>query len=383
MKEENNISNHSNECISSDILLKYIKGELSGLERNRIERHLSSCEICSDELEGLSTMKNPEMIDEISLELNQRIDSFTAKPEREMPYFGMYIQIAASIIFILGVSTVIYFTAFRKTTEIAPSYALMETMDIAPPTPPMDSNTDNALNSNKSESKMENLELAVNRETIGSRGVEKENVKSDEALKYVAPMVVDSIVSDEAVVELKDEEVDNAIVDEFNVAEVRQVAAESIARAVPASAEKKSEFSLGGIAKSKLAASADKSNEPMTGTNYNTKKELAIREFTKSKYQEALAVFNELYNDYHRNDTILYYSSMCYYHLKHFNESIIGIEVLAKSPKSVFYNQAKWYYALSLIGAERKEEAKVILKQIVNDETIYKGKAKRELDKLK
>ena len=75
MKEDNHISNHENGCITTDMLIKYIKGELSGLERNRIERHISSCEMCSDELDGLSIMENPEMVDEISQELNQRIET--------------------------------------------------------------------------------------------------------------------------------------------------------------------------------------------------------------------------------------------------------------------------------------------------------------------
>ena len=69
MKENSNKFDINSGCIRQDILLKYLKGELSGKERNLVERHLLECEMCSDELEGLSNLLEPERVAELEREL--------------------------------------------------------------------------------------------------------------------------------------------------------------------------------------------------------------------------------------------------------------------------------------------------------------------------
>ncbi len=364
------------------MLIKYIKRELSGLERNRIERHISSCEMCSDELEGLSNMENPEMVNEISLNLNRKIDSLTAKPERGIPNLGIYIRVAASIILVLGISTVLYFTSFRKTPSIIPNYALMEAAESAPPVP--DSSNDKMLKDIAADDKTENRKLDDPQKSEQKRDVKNKIEKFDENVKYVAPVVVDSVVSDdETVVEIMEEEVNKSVVvDELVVAEAKQVASESIVQLAPTSAEKKSSLALGGVAR-KESLSADKSVRSAASLTYNERKTFAIRLFSKQKYKEALAVFTELYNDYPINDTTQFYSSMCNYHLNCFDETISSIASIAKNKQSIFYNEAKWYYALALINTERKEDAAAVLEQISQEDSPYRNKAKSKLQKLK
>ncbi|PLX02063.1 MAG: hypothetical protein C0594_12295, partial [Marinilabiliales bacterium] len=41
------------DCVSTEMLLKYHRGELSNAEKHRVERHLLTCNACSDELEGI------------------------------------------------------------------------------------------------------------------------------------------------------------------------------------------------------------------------------------------------------------------------------------------------------------------------------------------
>lgn len=380
MKEDNNILNHNNECLTSDTLIKYIKGELSGMERNLVERHISSCEMCSDELEGLSIMQHPEKVEEISNELDRKIDSLTAKPERKIPYLGFYARIAASIIVILGISTIIYFTTFRKTPSFVPNYALMDAKESISP---QDSSNDMMQKDIAGEKKMENLELAQDGNSKEKRTLERENSKPKENVKYVAPVVVDSLKSDEAIAEVKEDEISSIVVDELVVAEAQQVASESIVQPTPVSSEKKSALAVGGLARKEKVSTADKSIRAIFGMNYNKRKELAIRLFSKQKYKEALAALNELLNEYPTNDTTLFYTSMCNYHLNRFNETIGSISVLAKNKQSEFYNQAKWYYALALIGAERKEDAVTVLEQILLEDSPFKHEAKNKLQKLK
>ncbi len=46
-------------CLSKSKLLNYHSGSLSGLESNAVEKHLLTCEMCSDALEGMMLSKNP------------------------------------------------------------------------------------------------------------------------------------------------------------------------------------------------------------------------------------------------------------------------------------------------------------------------------------
>ena len=46
-------------CLSKSKLLNYHSGSLSGLESNAIEKHLLTCEMCSDATEGMMLSKNP------------------------------------------------------------------------------------------------------------------------------------------------------------------------------------------------------------------------------------------------------------------------------------------------------------------------------------
>jgi len=381
MKTNDNISDYNQGCIPSDILLKYIKGELLGMERNRIERHLATCEMCSDELEGLSIVENPEMIDEISLELNQQIDDFTTTPKKELPSLDLYFRIAAGIAMLFGASTIIYFTAFHKTSSLMPSYALMENENLKSA---LDSSKEQMLRSVAGDEKKENKELAVRQEGK-KKYIMSSNPKVVEPIvRYVAPAMVDSVVSDDALAEVSNEEViDSDIVNEQNVAELNQVAAEYIIQPAPASSEKKSVLASSRLAVEGFASSADKSKDMFVISTYNAKKQTAINLFSNRQYRDALALLQAINNDFPDKDTIGFYSSLCNYHLNRFDETISQIAEFAKNPQSELYSKAKWYYALALIGADRKEEAIAILKQIMQDDSTHKDEARRELEKLK
>ena len=72
----NNMLNHpqNTPCLSSQEMLDYTQGILSTQEQHRIEKHLLDCEFCSDSLEGIQLMKNPNSLLSIEEELNLEID---------------------------------------------------------------------------------------------------------------------------------------------------------------------------------------------------------------------------------------------------------------------------------------------------------------------
>jgi len=51
---------HSTHCLSSAEMIAYVEGKLSAEERYRVETHLSSCPFCSEAVDGLAEIKDPE-----------------------------------------------------------------------------------------------------------------------------------------------------------------------------------------------------------------------------------------------------------------------------------------------------------------------------------
>ena len=105
--------------------------------------------------------------------------------------------------------------------------------------------------------------------------------------------------------------------------------------------------------------------------------------FNVARYKKALKIFNRLYKNDPNNDSIIYYKSLANYRLNCFEETIKSIAPLTENPQGVFYNEAKWYYGLSLVAVDRKQEAVVIFEQIIKEDSPFKENAAKELDKLK
>lgn len=111
-------------------MVKYLKGELSGKEMNSVERHLSTCEMCSDTLEGLSLLLQPEQINTIVDHLNARIDSKLNR-EKYLGWISSPIRIAASILIIVSIVSLIYYTS----TLTSPTNTLSENIIIEEESP--------------------------------------------------------------------------------------------------------------------------------------------------------------------------------------------------------------------------------------------------------
>jgi predicted anti-sigma-YlaC factor YlaD len=45
-------------CVSTEMMMDYLDGKLSEKEKNKVEVHIASCEMCRDEFEGLSLLED-------------------------------------------------------------------------------------------------------------------------------------------------------------------------------------------------------------------------------------------------------------------------------------------------------------------------------------
>ena len=110
------------DCISEEMLLKYISNKLSPAEKHEVEKHLVDCEMCSDAVDGLKMVTGPKKISAITSELNQKIQQRAAKNEVKIIFLSQYrtqLAVAASIVLILGL--VWFFRSNVSMNEMSPA----------------------------------------------------------------------------------------------------------------------------------------------------------------------------------------------------------------------------------------------------------------------
>ncbi|MFH2143245.1 MAG: hypothetical protein ABIJ97_12535 [Bacteroidota bacterium] len=105
------------ECPSIDILKDYVAGKLSANDMHQVEKHTNTCEMCSDELEGLLLIDNNEefdsLINGLNLKIQERVDELSNKKNRKNKIW-IYPSIAATIL-ILAASIFIFVNQYKNT----------------------------------------------------------------------------------------------------------------------------------------------------------------------------------------------------------------------------------------------------------------------------
>ncbi|MGE0078670.1 MAG: hypothetical protein AB7S48_12490 [Bacteroidales bacterium] len=383
MLENNNIFDESSGCIRQDILLKYLKDQLSGKERNLVERHLLECEMCSDELEGLTNLSEPERIIEIEAELNSMVDRRVA-PRIILFNPKVIYRVAAVAVLTLGVSSLLYFFVLKHTpsTMMTENQKLESATELSDSQPAKMDVTSIAKDANEFEKIKKEDKRRVEKPAAPIVVYDKVNVAEDlsvsvdsisETLAYE-----EAVLADEVVVSKSIEKKDSEAIADFKVAMAEQKREE----ANIAAADIQKESNAGAVAE--RSKSAKKSMVIATGfIQQRVTTESALVNYNQKNYQQALQDFNLLYAQNSNNDTLIYYRAMCFYHVESYKDAIVGLEAINKNSASRFYYDAQWYYALSLIEIDRKIDAKNLFEMIERSNSPYSKKATEEIEKLR
>ena len=78
----------TSDCPSPEQVELYVSDKLSRTEKYHFEQHLSECEICQDELEGLSSLTDKGKLNGIVNQINNSVDS-RIKRENNNPVFQL------------------------------------------------------------------------------------------------------------------------------------------------------------------------------------------------------------------------------------------------------------------------------------------------------
>ncbi|NJO90382.1 MAG: hypothetical protein HC831_16605 [Chloroflexia bacterium] len=89
-------------CVSTEIMMDYLNGKLSEKEKNKVEVHIASCEMCRDEFEGLSLLEDKSKLAAIVGDLDEKIDKRINEGGKKIPLFRNVYRIAAAIIILIS-----------------------------------------------------------------------------------------------------------------------------------------------------------------------------------------------------------------------------------------------------------------------------------------
>ncbi len=216
-------------CLTTDALKMYTSDELTNLQKEEVDNHLESCELCSDALEGIQLLSDPQKLDKIVSEINENLKSNLShnQSKKETSQNRLfYLVAAASVIILIG----FYFYLQDTFAPDSGSQSISQVVEIEEKSiPPMPKAKSQELHHQdkktiKDDKTVQTIEQeALNEEIVKKEiseriePVEKENLALEaEDVKYVAPLktlsVPESIPKSLAMkeVELEDEEIIDA-----------------------------------------------------------------------------------------------------------------------------------------------------------------------------
>lgn len=346
------------QCPGSEKLQDYLDGKLSGREKHQVEKHLTDCEMCSDELEGLKLLKNRKDLDKIVGNIKSR--SLTDQV-RKVTFINKYkIYLAAAAVVILAAIIIIL-----KNESLSEHQPL-----VADKTEIITEKTDE-----KVVSVSEDDDKVSAGEKSPKQIIEKEGKGKSETEAYITP--TDNAEEEKELIDVSEDVADiigGITTDEEKPGDMGAVAAEEIVISQPeitviekiaesepkkdktlTSKEEKSEKSYDysedevkvvnevhsrnakapaamnvetTIAKGSKSGSADKIIDK------------AMEKFKEEKYRSALKIFEDIIYIDSTNYEAMYYAAYCYNELKNEEKALYLLDRILEDNNNAYYNNA-------------------------------------------
>ncbi|MBK9637873.1 MAG: tetratricopeptide repeat protein [Bacteroidetes bacterium] len=346
---------HNTPCLSSQEMLDYIQGILSSQEQHRIEKHLLDCEFCSDALEGIQLMENPNSLLAIEEELNSEINSITAEKEEEneskvIVFFPWRMAAAIVLIFI---STITLWMVIPKNN----TQELISEKSVPYPAP----------SENSIELKQESQGMQVPNEqaappsksqapTISTR--EEQNIDvTAESLPAVNENVSDELFSEAPSSPVKEE---SDMAKAVSKQEVK----------VPESDPSTSENKQSGTSLSEVDIEQKKSGVHITtsaarqhdaGASEDSNKDdfddlykKGIKEYKNKKYTSAITYLEQCTN----KPEAMFYTGVSYFLIDNPHLALSKLEKYIQTNQTSYREASFWYMGLSYLKLDNKSAAK-------------------------
>lgn len=389
MKEESTYRHlPSDPCLTKEQMFGYLDGTLTPLEQNACERHMADCEMCSDALEGLESVKDRAA-------LSTPLPGDKVKPEAKIiPIAGtnkrLWYAAAASLVVILGTAVIFNSIINNDDSQLADHVSNNEASAETPAvtladsisTPDVATNdrnkadvsdkiaqTDNIVSEAKSLNAAEGDADApiTAQEQPPVYAVEEFSAAEDE--NYVAAGAPEQINNSKT--EVVQEETQNKTRPGF-VEKAKSAVSENILKNdAPKSSAKRSELAAGSANEGQKKESADAKD------NYSTAPSTVSDGDDVPSVQTDSAKSNgpSPNKPGDRDLELSYINGLQLYNAGQYNAALVFFDEVINYPAHSRFQDAEFQKANTLIKLNRKEEAKVLLKSIEAKKGVHAAEA--------
>ena len=109
----------------------------------------------------------------------------------------------------------------------------------------------------------------------------------------------------------------------------------------------------------------------------------AFDRYDEKDYEQALVLFEEVLQSREKDMAANLYSGITYMEEEKYQKAKTSFNKIISNNNNLFIEQAKWYLALCYLNTAKTDEARVILSEIIKEESYYKEMAVRVLKDLK
>lgn len=108
----------------------------------------------------------------------------------------------------------------------------------------------------------------------------------------------------------------------------------------------------------------------------------ALEKYEDKDYEQALVLFEEVLEYRQKDMAVNLYSGISYMEEEKYQKAANSFNSIIANNDNLFIEQAKWYLAMCYLRTEKTEKAKLVLNQIINEDSYYKDKAIKLLKDL-
>jgi tetratricopeptide (TPR) repeat protein len=353
------------ECITNQVMLKYLDNKLSEREKDLVEMHLDACDLCHDEIEGLRAMQDKDKLPEIVSNLNLKITKLTHSRKR-FALFPQVTAMAATILLLVGFAWAFFYiihlnpgmlwkNQLAQSDEISPEDELQKIID------------DNR--GGPIDIKFDDTKKIVLKQDNAFTKTENKHVRKDTEIAEVSDDLADPLKVTENIEEANITHNEMAQADEKNRTKESKII----------SADRKLN------ADSPITITQEQENKKVSLTTsiaVQTNWQKAVAKYNAKNYKQAIELFLKTDENQVPKDERFYYLATSYQTIDEHKKAIGYYNKLVTMPESKYYEPALWNKAQLLIKAGKTEEAIENLQLIRKLNGKFTDKAQNQLDSL-
>jgi hypothetical protein len=334
-------------CINNNTWELYAANKLAGEELAALQKHASTCELCSDIKEGIDVMPNPALLGKKVGAINQQVDDYLAKKKtKKIPLW--YWSAAAVLLISLGIGWMLSSNDTDNNTSVKNTPTITDEVadTIAKNTPPKKDNKEKTPVSippeQENRKKLDGDNSIPTKDKFRPADTEVKNKEGRDSKEF------DTFKDIEL---LTDAEKENKLLDKKNI--VNDSAYKLGTRELNRSVTSKS------VRSKKVLPSA-------VFNNYFNNSNLALEnDFNWSRETEAV-------------DSLNYYEALNQYNNNSLKLSISNLDSIILNLQSAYYERALLLKAKVFIKQNQNKKAKELLNTLL----LLKGKLKQEAEEL-